>query len=168
VSLSLAGHTATAPRLPLITMVLDALHVVAAGGWLGTLLALVVIGLPATLALPADRRGPATAAMVNAFSPAALVFAGIALLTGLFAIGVHLGVPPAFTSTAYGRTLLVKLGAFALVVVVGAWNWRRVRPRLAEPGLPSHLRRTGTTELLLAALVLAATAVLVATPPPTP
>ena len=166
VSLSLSGHSAAAPRSPALTMVLDALHVVAAGGWLGTLLALVVVGLPATLTLPAEQRGRAAAAMVNAFSPAALIFAGISLLTGLFAIGMHLGVPPAFLSTAYGRTLLVKLGAFVLVLALGAWNWRRVRPRLAEPGLPSHLRRTGTTELLVAALVLAATAVLVATPPP--
>jgi putative copper export protein/methionine-rich copper-binding protein CopC len=166
VSLSLSGHSAAAPRSPALTMVLDALHVVAAGGWLGTLLALVVVGLPATLTLPAERRGPAAAAMVNAFSPAALIFAGISLLTGLFAIGMHLGVPPAFLSTAYGRTLLVKLGAFVLVLALGAWNWRRVRPRLTEPGLPSHLRRTGTTELLVAALVVAATAVLVATPPP--
>lgn len=165
VSLSLAGHTTTAPRSPQLAMVLDALHVVAAGGWLGTLLALVVAGLPATFQLPAERRGGAAAALVNAFSPAALVFAGISLLTGIFAAGVHLGVPPALSS-AYGRTLLLKLGAFALVVVAGAWNWRRVRPRLAEPGLPAHLRRTGTAELLLAALVLAATAVLVATPPP--
>lgn len=164
-SLSLAGHASTAPR-PLPATVLDVLHVVAAGGWLGTLLALVVAGLPAVFTLSEDRRGTAAAAMVNAFSPAALIFAGIAVVTGIFAIGTHMGIPPGFTTTAYGRTLLVKLGAFALVCVAGAWNWKRVRPRLAEPGLAPHLRRTGTLELVLAGLVLAATAVLVATPPP--
>ena len=165
IALSLTGHSASAERASVLAPVVEVLHVLAAGGWVGTLLVLVAAGLPAILELPTDRRGAEATAMVAAFSPAALVFAGLAVVTGVFATWVHAGLLPSF-ATPYGRTLAIKVVAFLAVAALGAYNWRRVRPKLGEPAVASHLRRSATLELVGAAIVLAVTAVLVATPPP--
>jgi len=53
-----------------------------------------------------------------------------------------------------------------MVVVMGAWNWKRVRPSLGETGSEDTIRRSSTMELTFAALVLVATAVLVSLPSP--
>jgi copper transport protein len=78
---------------------------------------------------------------------------------------LHLDALNQLWTTGYGRTLLLKIGTVALVAAVGAWNWRAVRPRLSATG-PGPLRRSAPLELLAAAIVLALTAVLVATPTP--
>jgi putative copper export protein len=66
----------------------------------------------------------------------------------------------------WGRYVLVKTVLVLLVVALGAVNWRRLGPRLAQlDGVPA-LRKSLVTELLLALLVLLITAVLVVTPLP--
>ena len=104
--------------------------------------------------------------MVTAFSPRALALAGIVVATGAVGMLLHVGSLTALVNTGYGRMLLVKLGLFGLVLAAGAWNWKRVRPALDRGAPPSRLRRSAALELLLAAAVLLATAVLVALPTP--
>jgi len=88
------------------------------------------------------------------------------VLTGITTAVLHLKYPAALWTTAYGRTFLVKLCVVLVVVALGAWNWRRVRPSLgAEEGAVT-IRRTATSELTVAAIVLAVTAVLVTLPVP--
>jgi len=166
VSAALSGHAAAFPRWAGLAVTVDAVHVLGAGGWLGTLLLLVIVGLPAALRLGPGERGPAAAALVNAFSPRALAFAGTAALTGVASAWMHLASPSALWTTAYGRTLLVKLGVLSLVVVTGAYNWLRVRPALGDEEGARRIRRSGTVELLIGVVVLAVTAMLVATPMP--
>jgi putative copper export protein/methionine-rich copper-binding protein CopC len=163
---ALSGHAVASPDLAWLAVPADALHVIAAGGWVGGLLALVVIGLPATLRLEPGRRGSAAAALVQGFSPVALVLAGILMVTGVFAAWIHLGDVTALWTSAYGRTLLLKLGIFAGVFLVGAYNFLRVRPALGKEAGTRRLQRSASTELVLALLVIAVTAVLVAIPPP--
>jgi putative copper export protein len=123
-------------------------------------------GVPAALALGPERRGPAVAALVNAFSPTALAFAGVTALTGLFAAWLHVGRPAALWETGYGQTLLVKLAVLSLVAGTGAYNWRRVRPALGDDTGTARVRRSAAAELAVGAVVLLVTAVLVATPTP--
>ena len=52
-----------------------------------------------------------------------------------------------------------------LVLIAGAYNWRRMRPAL-DADRVGTLRRTATAELLFGFVVLVVTAWLVATPPP--
>jgi len=52
------------------------------------------------------------------------------------------------------------------VVGVGAYNWRLVRRRLGDEVTTRQLRRSATLELCIALVVVAVTAVLVATPTP--
>ncbi len=145
----------------------DGLHVLGAGGWLGTLLAILLAGIPTAWQAGPSQRGAAVAELVNAFSPVALACAGLAAVTGLFAAWVHLGTLPALWQSTYGRTLLVKLAVLSVVAATGAYNWRRVRPALGGDPATARLRRSASLELAVAAAVIAITAVLVATPPPT-
>ena len=160
----LASHAASAPRLSVFAMIADGLHVLGAGGWVGGLTALVLAGIPAAWALPGNDRGPAVAALVNAFSPTALVFAGIVATTGVFAAWLHVGSLDALRMTMYGRLLLTKLAVVSLLAGAGAYNWRRVKPQLGSEVAAQRIRRSASAEILFGVIVLVVTAVLVATP----
>ncbi|MDQ3696807.1 MAG: copper resistance protein CopC [Gemmatimonadota bacterium] len=161
---ALSGHAIATPRFAALAVLADTLHVVGAGGWLGSLLFVVAVGIPAALRLPESERGSAVADLVNAFSPTALAFAGLAATTGVFAAWLHLGSVPALWQTPYGRTLLLKLAVISVVVATGAYNWRRVRPALGDVAGAARIRRSATVELAVGLLVLVVTAMLVATP----
>lgn len=162
---ALSGHAAAARFAPL-AVVADWLHVLGAGAWLGGLAVVVAVGVPTAMRLDTATRDRAVADLVHAFSPTALAFASLVAATGVLASWLHLGHVAALWQSDYGRTLLLKLALVAAVVAAGAYNWRRVRPALGGGGVTGRLRRATATELAVAALVLAATAVLVATPPP--
>ena len=161
---ALSGHAAAVPNITALSIAADTLHVIGAGGWLGSLLVLVGIGVPVALRLAEADRGPAVANLVNAFSPTALIFAGLAGATGLFAAWMHLGSVSALWQTDYGRTLLVKLAVLSVVAGTGAYNWLKVRPALGDVEGGRRIRRSGTVELAVGVVVLLVTAVLVATP----
>jgi copper transport protein len=189
---ALSGHAAGMPHWRTFAVATDAIHVIAAGAWLGSLCALVFIGLPA--ALRTESRNTPTglstglstnlmADVANAFSPVALTFAAIVVLTGLVSAWLRLGSISALWRTSYGAVLLVKLALVGGVFAAGAFNWLRMRSALARSALGhaasdsgdasnaasqarARFQRSGTLELVFGALVIAATAVLVAMPTP--
>jgi putative copper export protein len=150
------------------TRLVNPVHRLAGGLWIGTLFILVVAALAPLLRRgPAgERRGAIAADLVNGFSPLALVCAGILVLSGLTTAYRHLHPLSSLFTTPYGWTLLVKLTLVTVVFALGAWNWRRQRPRLGSEGAAVSIRRSATRELVAAALVLAATAILVSLPSP--
>ena len=160
----LAGHAAAAPKLAALTLFADGLHVIGGGGWLGSLTIVLLAGIPAALALPEPERGPMVAELVNAFSPTALMFAGLVTATGVFAAWMHLGALPALWQTTYGRTLLIKLALLSVMAFTGAYNWLRVKPALGQAEGAVLIRRSATVEVIVGIIVLLVTAVLVATP----
>lgn len=162
---ALSGHAAGSPRLAVAAIGADALHVAGAGSWLGTLLVLLVAGLPAAR-LVRDGDSRRELAMIRAFSTLALFSAALVVASGVFASWLHLDRPSSLWLTSYGRLLLLKVVLVAFVAVVGAYNWRRVTPRFDSPGGVAALRRSAIVELALGAVVVAATAALVATPLP--
>lgn len=159
---ALSGHAAATSTAAVIS---DSVHVLSAGGWLGTLLVMMLAGMPVMVESTTSKRA-AAGALVSAFTPIALSFAGLLALTGVYAAWLHLNEVDDLWSSDYGQTLLLKLGALVLVLAAGAYNWRRARPALEVRGDPRPLRRSAVAELAFAALVLAITAALVATPPP--
>jgi len=163
---ALSGHAVSAPTWTTPAVLADTLHVIGAGGWLGSLLMLIGVGIPAAMQLEEPARGPAVADLVNAFSPTALFFAGISGITGVFAAWLHMGSFSALWQSAYGQTLLVKLGILSVVAGTGAYNWLRVKPTLGSIEGARRIRRSGNVELVIGVLVLVVTAVLVATPTP--
>lgn len=166
VSLALSGHAPGSPRLSTLAIGADVLHVIGAAGWLGSLFFVIAAGITAAHRLPAELRAPAVAELVNAFSPAALVFAALAASTGVFAAWLHLQRLGELWSSDYGRTLLIKLAVLSVVGLTGAYNWLRVRPALGDESGTRRIRRSATVEVAVAAVVLAITAVLVATATP--
>ncbi len=161
-----AGHASSAPRLLPLTILADGLHVLGAGGWLGSLCLVVLAGIPAAMRLSEAQRGPMVAELINAFSPTALVFAGLVAGTGTFAAWIHMGTVPALWQTPYGKTLLLKLGILSIVALTGAYNWLRVKPTLGQIAGAERIRRSAMIELAVGIVVLIVTAVLVASPTP--
>ncbi|MDQ2768532.1 MAG: copper resistance protein CopC [Gemmatimonadota bacterium] len=161
-----AGHAIAAPRFTAIAILADGLHVLGAGGWLGSLLVVVAVGIPVALTLDASDRGPAVAALIYAFSPLALGFASLVAASGVVSASLHLEHLRALWQSDYGRVLLIKLGALSLVVLSGAYNWLRVRPTLGDARGAGRIRRSAIAELLIGAVVLAVTAILTATSTP--
>ena len=146
----------------------NAVHVLAASTWLGTLLVLALVGIRGVIRAgpPGLSRAELVCDLVNSFSPLALTAAAVVALTGLTTAWMHLKRVSALWTTGYGVALIVKLFFVLMVVTLGAWNWRRVGPSLGESGSEETIRRSSTMELTFAALVLLATSVLVTLPSP--
>ncbi len=161
---ALSGHAASAPVLKPLVIFADGIHILGASGWLGSLLVLLVAGIPAAMRLDMDDRGPAVADLVSVYSPTALVFAGVTVLAGVFSGWIHLGTISALWQTDYGDTLLVKLAVLGIVIATAAYNFLYVRPRLGKVEGVLNIRRSATIEVTVAVVVLLVTAVLVATP----
>ena len=163
---ALSGHAVASRAWTIPAVISDTVHVLSAGGWLGALLCVVIAGVPATARLEPLGRGLAVRGMVDAFSPLALTLAAALAVTGVIAAVIRIGSWSAITGSEYGRVFLWKLGGVVLVLLAGAYNWRRLRPAMNADRVGT-LRRTATAELALGFVVLILTAWLVATPPPT-
>jgi putative copper export protein len=144
------------------------LHILGGSLWLGTLFVLVVCGVGQMLrpAVPAARREEAVAEMVHRFSVLGLGGSALLAATGLVTGWTHLNPLSALWTTPYGYALLAKLGIVAVVAGLGAWNWRRIGPSLGTEGGAAKIRRSASTELAFAAVVLLLTAILVSLPSP--
>ena len=162
---ALAGH-ASAVEGALVSVGLDALHLLASGAWAGGLVPLALcLAWASRLAVPG-----VAAVAAERFSRLGLAAVVTLAATGAFAAWKQVGSVPAFLGTAYGRWLAVKLILFGALVPLAARNllvWRR---RLAaggpgEPGAARALRRHVLGEAALAAAILAAVAVLGLTTP---
>jgi putative copper export protein/methionine-rich copper-binding protein CopC len=162
---ALSGHAAGMGRGAPLAITIDWLHVLGAGGWMGTLLALLVAGIPAALRDGSSSSARSVASIVRAFSPVALACAGLVVLSGLATAWLHMAAVSELWTSAYGRTLLLKVAIVALVAAAGAYNWRRLTPALEHESGVGRLRRTATMELVAGASVLLVTAVLVAVQP---
>lgn len=165
-SVAVSGHAVVVPQLVVLTVIAHVVHTIAAAGWLGTLLAVAVVGLPRAFRLDRDDRWTVVADIVHAFSPSALAFASVTVVAGVFMSWTHLPSLEALWTSEYGRLLMLKLGLVAGTAATGAYNWLRVRPALGAQAGARRLRRSAASELAIAALVIAVTAVLVATPMP--
>jgi putative copper export protein len=124
-------------------------HSLAAGLWIGTLFVLVVAGLSSLFAH--EPRGS---------------MGGVVVTFGLITAWRHLHVLSNLWSTPYGYALIVKLLLAATVFSLGAWNWRRQRPTLGSEDASISIRRSSIAELTVATLVLIATAIVVSLPSP--
>lgn len=110
----------------------EALHLLAAGAWLGGLLPLLacIAGLPPPQAASACRR----------FTPLGLASAGAIALTAFLQAGQLVGSVPALVGTGYGRVALLKLGLFVVALGLAALNRLRFTDRLTGSG-PQRARR---------------------------
>lgn len=155
---ALAGHWA---RL------VNPVHLLAGGFWIGTLFVIIVAGVE--VVLPHDHardRRTMVVDMINAFSPLALGSASVLFCFGVITAVRHVKRLDVLFTTPYGWTLVAKLCFVAAVVAFGAWNWRYQRPRLGTDAGIVSIRRSAMSELGVAVVVLAVTAILVSLPVP--
>lgn len=165
VSPALGGHAAADAEGWAVSIAADALHVLGASAWLGSLFCLLAIAVP-VLVTRADDRWQSIASLVNRFSPIALGAAALVVATGVITAWLRLGALAPLWTTDYGRALLVKLALVVGVAGVGAYNWRRVRPGLGTASATARFRKSALVELVLGVVVIVVTAVLVALPTP--
>lgn len=108
------GHGAAEPY----RWVLHGAHVVAAGLWAGTLLVVATLGGNERRAVPH---------LLRAFGALATPAVALVAVSGVWASALYVGGLANLFSTEYGRLLLTKGTAVALMAVLGAANWRLLR-----------------------------------------
>ena len=145
-------------------------HMLAGGLWIGTLFHMVVAGIVPILGsgLSSERRGALVQEMVARFSPFALSSAGVLAVFGVITAWRHLHTLAALWTTPYGIALIVKLCVVGCVLALGAFNWKRQLPLLGTEAGARSLRRSASAELAVAAVVLVITSILVSLPSPRP
>jgi putative copper resistance protein D len=140
------GHAGATPGAAgAVPLAADALHLLAAGAWLGGLPPLAMLlaaagrqkapPLPAVIASAVRRFS-----VLGVFSVAMLLFSGIvnswyevATLGNLF-------------TTSYGQLVMVKIALFAAMVGIASLNRFHLTPRLATAGTVRRLRQTSLAE----------------------
>jgi len=136
-------------------LVLDALHQLAAGVWVGGILHLIVSGASGT-----------PTKVLKGFSTMASVAVAVLVLAGIGLTFAYVDGPRALLGTSYGVMVLAKVAVLVGLLVLGAANFLAVR-RLAEssasPG--ARLRRFVEVELGLGLTVLFVAASLTSLPP---
>src|SRR5262249_54097200 len=168
-TLSLLSHAATAPSAA-IAVLLDCLHLAAMVAWLGGL-------IPLAWSIRAARRNPdpsirqdsagkraleqalPLALLIPRFSWITVPCVGILALTGTYGYLLHVGRLDLLAATTYGRALLIKLGLFGVLLLLGGLNLFILTRPLRETGdRPARLLgRSVRIELIAgAALLLAA------------
>jgi putative copper export protein/mono/diheme cytochrome c family protein/peroxiredoxin len=131
-SLALAGHAAAAEGRALIAQVsVDALHLLAAGIWLGGLLPLALMLRECNRKSAAVTLAVAGAA-TQRFSTLAMVCVGTVMVTGAYNAWTLVGGFPPLFGTAYGRLLLLKLLLLLPLLVFAAVNRLRLKPKLVK------------------------------------
>jgi copper transport protein len=159
---ALSGHARVEGGVAILA---DAVHVAAAGVWVGGLLALSILLVEA-----GGSRWSLAYDAVPRFSLLALAAVAAVLASGVVGGIVEVGSIGSLRDTTYGRVLLVKVALVVPLLVLGAYN-RRVtvpafRAERSEPALRRRFARVVAVELALMVAVVAVTAVLVAEPPP--
>jgi putative copper resistance protein D len=137
-----AGHAAAVEPWGLAAALGDALHVGAAGAWLGGLLPLVLLLRSASREAGADAR-PFAVLAARRFSRVALAAMLVVVATGLWNSWIQVGGVPALVGTPHGRLLLLKLALLVPLLALAAAN-RRLLPALsgdaAAVGRPAMAR----------------------------
>lgn len=171
VTIALTGHAAAGDDVPLAAAAAW-LHLAAMAVWIGGLLLLFGAVLPG---IRTD--DDLAAARLPRWSVVAFTAVVVLVVTGEYQAWRQVQPPAALWSTAYGLTLLVKLGLVVLVLAAAAAGQRMIARRRTSRGAGSgsavapgadparRLRRTVAVELAIVSLVVAATTVLTALPP---
>jgi copper transport protein len=163
---SLNAHGAAEAQGAALAITLDWLHIAAMIAWLGGL-------LPLLLAIRAARRTPdqalPLAILIPRFSWVAAPCVVLLTLTGIYSYYLHINQLDLLAATTYGRALLVKLGLFGLLFLLGALNLALLSPRLKRSGnrLARAFGRSVRVELLAGALLLLAVGVMTSVAPST-
>lgn len=136
-------------------------HQVAAGIWIGALLALLVGAMHEHGGSRWLERATPRVSRLAGWSVGVLAVTGT--ITTWYELGWRIDL---LLYSLYGRTLLWKLTTAGAVLLVGGYNRYRLVPATNEPSAHTILIRNVATECILLGAVLAWSVVLANTPPP--
>ena len=168
-SLAWAGHAAATEGADgTIHLASDAIHLVAAGAWLGALWPLSIL-----LDRARQAAGPASAAIAyqatRRFSMLGMVSVAAILVSGAINTYEILGMAAFSLGTDYNRLLAAKIGLFAAMIAIASVNRRQLTPRLAHERdhrrAMRQLRLNSLSEAGLGLLILLIVAMLGRIPP---
>ena len=165
-----AGHAVGVDPGRVLPILVNAIHLVAVGAWLGALPALALLLRAASREDGADSRPFAVIATLR-FSAWALAVMSLIVVTGVWNTWNEVGGVPGLVGTPYGRLVLLKVLLLLPVLWLAARNRRSLLPRLggdaATIGRPAmrSLARAVTFESLLGGSLVVVAAVLAVTPP---
>jgi len=150
--LGLIGHAGATPGFSgSIHLAADTAHLIAAGFWLGALPALALL-------LAQGSREPGWSAVVivaaRRFSVVGIVCVAALLVSGAVNAWNLLAGPRDLVATDYGRLVLIKIGLFAAMVGIAAFNRYLLTPRLSAPAAQRALERNSLAETALGLCVL--------------
>lgn len=151
----LASH-APSGRSPWLMVAAQWAHLTGFAVWIGGLAALIV----GVRGLPSEGKALA----VRRFSTVAGFMLAVVALTGLVRAIDEVGAWSRLTSTLFGQLVSLKSGLFLVLLLLGAAN--RFRSVPAASRTLQGLRRIGSSELGVAAVVLVAAALLTSLAPP--
>jgi copper transport protein len=118
------GHADTVDRAPELAVVALALHILAAGAWVGGLIAFLA-GLRFDL-----WRTPGLGVLWARFGRLAAAAVALLAVTGLYTAGRQVASLDALVSTLYGWSLVAKLGLVAVAGGLGLLTAAAIRPRV--------------------------------------
>ncbi|HEX9990185.1 MAG TPA: copper resistance protein CopC [Chloroflexia bacterium] len=141
---ALSSHAAAADTSQLggitlglpVPVISNWLHLATASLWLGGLAYMTFVLFPAFRAtnLKPEARRALLARTVPRFTRFAILSVVLLALTGTYNLVVHSTQPGAILGSTYGQVLAVKIAIFAILVAIGALNWRRLTPLLMGQG----------------------------------
>lgn len=131
VAFALSGHATAVPNTILAySLSVDLLHLVGNAVWIGGLLYIGVVLLPALRRLPIGQQAQVLALGVPQFSALALLSAVLLAATGSLNATVHLSSWQQLFTTLYGNVLVLKMEWFFLMAAISAYHAFALRPRL--------------------------------------
>jgi len=153
-TLSLLSHAAASPAAA-IAVPMDWLHLIAMIAWLG---GLIPLAFAINMAARAPEQAMPLALLIPRFSRLTITCVAILTLTGIYNYTLQIGTLDLLAATTYGRALLIKLGLFGALLLLGGLNLLVLSRRLraADAGPARAFGRSVRWELLAGALLLLA------------
>jgi putative copper resistance protein D len=165
VSLAWISHAAAAGQQP-FSLIGDALHLCAAGAWIGGLTPLVICLTQARVSSAIAKVIPT---VLSRFSMLSLCCVSVLIASGISNSWFLVGSIHALFTTLYGWLLLFKLTLFGMLIGFGARNRLAIKGTASadqtRSGFLQQFRRNVINEICLAAAVVVIVACLGVTPP---
>ena len=133
IALTMSGHAAATNNNVLVYSVLvDWLHLLAASLWVGGMMYISLIYLPALKGNTALERARSLVSLLPHYSPLAITGVIIMAISGPFNAVVHLTALNQLVTTAYGRALVIKVLLVGSLLLTSATHVGILRPRLKK------------------------------------
>lgn len=143
------GHAGAMPGLAgQFGTAADALHLLAAGAWIGGLLPLAMLLATARGTKDPSRTTFVTAA-VRRFSLLGMASVAVLLASGIVNTWYQVGSIDGLIETTYGKLVLLKIGLFVAMVAIATINRFYLTPRLAAAAAVHRLQRNCAAEIAL-------------------